>query len=75
VDDLFEDIKNPGPYRVALPLVNSPKDQYLVRWWLQDSGWIEFQDWLIGYQNPAGIYEVWFRELSKATYFKMSFFL
>lgn len=74
MDDLFDLPDNPRPYKVELPGVVSPVDQYMVRWWLVDVGWEEYQDWMIaGHSIGTGIYEVWFKDLGKAIYFKLSF--
>jgi hypothetical protein len=76
VDDLFDLPNNPRPFKVELKGVHSPVDQYMVRWWLLDTGWEEYQDWIIaGRSLQTGVFEVWFKELGKAMLFKLSFTL
>jgi hypothetical protein len=49
---------------------------YRVRWWLLESGWQEYEDWMIAHKDfHTGIYEVWFTDVGKAVYFKLSFVL
>ena len=47
----------------------------MVRWFLLDTGWPEFEDWMIANENRDGIFEVWFKDIGKATMFKLSFTL
>jgi len=76
VDDLFDLPKNPKPHRVELPQVVTPVHHYMVRWWLLDSGWQEFEEWMIVQHNTrSDVYEVWFKDIGKAVYFKLSFCL
>lgn len=79
MDELFENLPclpTKRPFKVGLPFVQTPSHHYLVRWWLLDRGWIEFEEWMIAYTNSmTGIYEVWFRDLRKAILFKLSFTL
>lgn len=57
-------------------MVKKHLDHYKVRMWLLDSGWMEYEDWLIGGTSiTTGIYEVWFTDICKAVYFKLSFSL
>jgi hypothetical protein len=76
VDNLFEDLYPTRPFKVALPGVQNNQDHYQVRIWLLAEGWAEYRDWMISphlyYQH---VYEVWFSDLAKATYFKLSFTL
>lgn len=68
---------NPRPHRVRLPNVMYPLQHYAVRCYLLELGWDEFTDWMIcPYSHTeAGDYEVWFADIGKATYFKLSFTL
>lgn len=73
MDDLFEPPSSNRPFKVELKGVKSPIDQYMVRWWLLDSGWIEFDDWMIaGHGIRTGTFEVWFKDVGKAVLFKLS---
>ena len=74
---LFPEMTNPRPYKVVLPGVIHSMHHYKVRCFLLDLRWEEFIDWMIcPYANTvAGEYEVWFTDIAKATYFKLSFVL
>jgi hypothetical protein len=74
---LFPAANNPRPYKVRLPNVVLPIHHYNVRLFLIELGWEEFTDWMICpyTYTEAGEYEVWFADIGKATYFKLSFTL
>ena len=75
-DELFPPSENPRPYRVQMPYVATPLDHYKVRWFLLDTGWTEFEEWMIvPYSFTTGNYEVWFKDIGKATLFKLTFVL
>lgn len=68
---------NSRPFRVRLPQVYLPLQHYAVRCFLLELGWEEFTDWMICpyAHTEVGDYEVWFSDIGKATYFKLSFVL
>lgn len=74
-DKLFPDAINPRPYKVALPYVTCAVNHYKVRCFLLELKWEEFTDWMISPCSlaDAGEYEIWFTDIAKATYFKLSF--
>jgi hypothetical protein len=75
--DLFSPLFDERPYRVTLPQVIHAHQHYQVRLFLLDLKWEEYQDWMICpyTYTVAGQYEVWFKDIGKATYFKLSFVL
>lgn len=68
---------NSRPFRVRLPQVYLSLQHYAVRSFLLELGWEEFTDWMICpyVHTEVGEYEVWFSDIGKATYFKLSFVL
>jgi len=75
-DKLFPTVKDTRPFKVCLPYVILPLHHYKVRCYLLSLGWEEFQDWMIcPYSMTADGYEVWFSDIGKATFFKLSFVL
>lgn len=76
-EELFPREIDARPYKVRLPNVLLPLHHYQVRLYLLELGWEEFTDWIVcpyRYTN-VGEYEVWFSDIAKATYFKVSFSL
>jgi len=72
---LFSDAKSSRPYRVDLPKVFDLLDHYKVRCFLLSLDWEEYVDWMISpyVVSEPGEYHVWFADIGKATYFKLSF--
>lgn len=75
-EELFPSPQTGKPYRVQMPFVCMPKHHDLVRWWLQDAGWKEFEDYIVvPHSFQTNMYEVWFKDIGKAVLFKLSFTL
>jgi hypothetical protein len=73
MDELFPGLHLPQlacPYRVLLHNISRPIDHYEVRLWLLAQEWLEWEDWYI---NNGDQYTIWFKDIGKATYFKLSF--
>lgn len=76
MEDLFSYPKNSRARIVQLPMVRTFSHKQTVRNWLLEYGWLEYEDWMIAHHNvETGIYEVWFSDIGKAVYFKLSFSL
>lgn len=76
MEELFEYPPQTKSIKVELPTVKDMFDGYKVRLWLLGMEWREFEDWLVaGFSYSTGIYEVWFTDIGKACYFKLSFSL
>lgn len=76
-EPFFLDPLESRPYKVRLPGVFLPLHHLAVRQFLIALGWEEFYDWMICpyLYTEQGEYEVWFSDIGKATYFKLSFVL
>lgn len=71
---LFPPAAGGRPYRVVIQSVEGPLDHFEVRRYLIALGWEEYEDWMIRYDADQKCC-VWFKDIAKATYFKVSFAL
>jgi hypothetical protein len=73
MEELFTHPSHPRPYKVPFHQAMSPLDYYRVRLFLLSLDWVEQEDWVLMSGLADGVYELRFRSLEQALYFKLSF--